>query len=368
MKRSPDYERELERRTLALRLCESLGDTAAVRRQVARALGVTERTLRRWAQRKRAGESLVKRRGRRPKPVARERRQRLIAALLRLGPCAGVAVLRGLFRDVPYRTIAKLKRRFARAIQRRRGWHRRRLRWLRAGVVWATDFTHPGARLPGSSRRLCLVRDLASGAQLAAVPCAGEKASVACTVLAALFFALGPPLVLKHDGGGAFKAHRTQGLLRDHDVVALRSPRRTPQYNGSCERSGGTLKGRVAYLAWADDHAGRWTNAEIEEALLQANTTARPRGANGPTPAEALARRRPIGRRQRHAFKRNRTREIARALKTHASKHGTMPTCSEHAAIVRKATQHALCAHGYLQLRRGRISTPVSTWSAVTKA
>jgi transposase InsO family protein len=368
MKREQDDERELERRMLALRLCASLGDTPAVRRQVARALGVTERTLRRWAQRKRAGESLVRRRGRRPKPVARERRQGLIATMLRLGPCAGVAVLRGLFCDVPYRTIARLKRRFARAIQHRRGWHRRRLRWLRAGAVWATDFTHPEARLDGSNNRLCLVRDLGSGAQLAAVPCRGERATVVGTVLSVLFVAFGAPLVLKHDGGGAFGADATQALLRTHGVVALRSPPRTPQYNGSCERAGGALKQRIAHVAWADGHPQRWTQADIAQALWLANATARPHGALGPTPAEAFAARRSIDPHERIAFQRSRAREIARASETHASIRGTMPTCAERAAILRKATQHALCAHGYLQFRRGRISTPISTWKADSKA
>jgi hypothetical protein len=56
-------------------------------------------------------------------------------------------VLRRLFWDAPYRSITKLKRRLAHAIQRRCGWYRRRLRWLRAGTVWATDFTHPEALL-----------------------------------------------------------------------------------------------------------------------------------------------------------------------------------------------------------------------------
>jgi hypothetical protein len=45
-----------------------------------------------------------------------------------------------------------------------------------------------------------------------------------------------------------------------------------------------------------------------------------------------------------------------------------MPTCAERAAILRKATQHALCEHGYLEFRRGRISTPISTWKADIKA
>jgi len=359
---------EPARPDLALRLCASLGDTPGARRRVARAIGVTERTLRRWTQRRRGGLQLVRRRGRRPAPVPRDRRQGLIAAMLRLGPCAGVNVLRGLFRDVPYRLIAKLKQRFARAIQRRRGWYRKKLVWLRAGAVWATDFTHPEAALDRGDDRLCLVRELGSDAQLAAVACKGERAGAVCAVLAVLFCALGAPLVVKHDNGGAFVAHRTQALLRGHGVVALRSPPRTPQYNGSCERAGGVLKQRIAHVAQTRGHPDRWTHDDIALALLQANTTARPRGANGPTPAETLAARRPIDRRERDAFKRTRGRAIARLLKTHEAEHGTMPSCAEHAAILRKATQQALCKHGYLQFRRGRISTPISTWKADIKA
>ena len=357
-----------ERRMLALRLCRQLGDTPAARRQVAEALGLTERTLRRWTRRARNGEDLAPRRGRPPRPVPRERRQGLIGALLRLGPCAGVKVLRALFVDVPYRTIAKLKRRFAHAIRRRWGWYQKRLQWLRVGAVWATDFTHPDAPLPEPDHRLLLVRDLGSGAQLAAVPCIGEQARIVCTVLAALFPLFGPPLVLKHDGGSAFRAHVTQELLCTHEVVPLRSPPRTPRYNGSCERAGGTLKQRVAHAAEIQGHSECWTHADVAEAMLLANTTARPRGATRPTPAQAFARRRPIGRRERRAFVHTRDQEIAQALKTYTAKGGTMPTCSERAAIDRTATQRALCKHGYLQFRRGRLSTPISAWRAVTKA
>ena len=357
-----------DKRALALRLCAALGDTTAARRRVACALDVTERTLRRWAQRRRQGEPLARPRGRRPLPVARPRRQGLIAEMLRLGPFAGVPALRGLFQDVPYRTIAKLKRRFLRAIQSRRGWYRRKLRWLRAGAVWATDFTHPDAPLEGPHDRLLLVRDLSSGAQLAAVPCRGERASVVCAVLAALFLALGAPLALKHDLGGAFRAHATQELLRGEHVTPLRSPPRTPQYNGSSERSGGTLKRRVAHVARARGHPECWTHADVAEALWQANATARPRGATGPTPAEAFRGRRAISPGERRAFQRTRARQIRRGLETHNHERGTMPTCAERAAIDRKATQHALCKHGYLEFRRGRISTPISTWRADIKA
>jgi transposase InsO family protein len=361
-------ERRLERCRLALDLCALLGDTPSVRRKVAKAFEVGERTLRRWAQRQRQGECLVKRRGRPPDPVPRERRQGLIALILKLGPGAGVAVLRKVFWDIPYRTIAKLKRRFVAAIRRRRGWHRKRLAWLRAGSVWASDFTHPDAPLPGPDNRLLLVRDLASGAQLAAPPCEGERASVVCSVLTTLFMVFGAPLLVKHDGGGAFRARETQALLESHDVVSLLSPPRTPQYNGSCERAGGSLKQRIAYAALAAGHPERWTHGNIAEALCQANTTAAPRGPNGPTPAQAFVQRRPVTRLEREAFKRTRATKIEEARKTHELERGTMPTCTEQAAILRKATQHALCEHGYLEFRRGRISTPVSTWKAVAKA
>jgi len=352
----------------ALRLCAALGGTPAVRRRLAAAVGVSDRTMRRWAQRAASGEPLVRPRGRRSTPVARETRQALIGTMRKLGPCAGVAVLRALFRDVPYRVFAWLKRRFVRVLQRRKGWFRKKLDWRRPGAVWAMDFTHPEAQLPHGWDRLFLVRDLGSGAQLAAVPCRGERALPAILVLAALFARFGPPIVIKHDGGGAFVAHATQALLHAYGVFPLRSPPYFPQYNGACERAGGTLKRRIAHLARLAGHPGVWTVGDILEALWLANTTARPRGANGPTPAEALRARRRVRTRERRAFRKARARAIARALQTHEANTGRMPTCAERAAILRHATQHALCAHGYLAMRRGRISTPVLTWTADIKA
>jgi len=355
-------------REQALRVCEELGNTPEVRRRVAAALGVSERTLRRWAKRRALGQPLVRRRGRPPTAVAWERRQALLAWIARLGPGAGVPVLRGLFRDVPYRFLARFKRRFVRAMQRRRGFWRRRLVWARAGAVWASDFTHPAAPLERDDNRLCLVRDLSSGAQLAAAPCRNEPAAPVLAVLATLFAVLGPPLVLKHDNGGGFIAHDVVRLLDEHGVVPLRSPPNTPQYNGACERAGGSLKGRIAHAAALHGHDDRWTDADIADALLLANATARPHGANAPTPLEALAARRPITPAEREAFQQTRARAIQEALATRDANGGTMPTCAEHAAIVRNATQHALCEHGYLTIRRGRISTPVLTWRADVKA
>jgi transposase InsO family protein len=360
--------REIERRLLAVRICEEGGGTPEVRRAVARAYGVDERTVRRWEQRVREGKPVYESPGRPPDEVPRERRQAVIAQLVRLGPCAGVPVLRGLFPDVPYRFLARMKRRFACAVVRRRGWYRRKLRWLRAGAAWAMDFTKPKAGLWGGKGRLFLVRDLGSGATLAAVACRGEKARTAGAVLLGLFFLFGLPLIVKHDNGSAFIARTTQALLAEHGITPLASPPYTPQYNGACERGGGTFKQRVEHIASLEGHTRRWLPQNLDDALLVANTTARPWGATGPTPAQALDARVPVTSAERIAFKETRACAIAHGLRTFKEENGTMPTCSQRAAITRKATQKALCEHGYLEIRRGRLSTPISTWRAVTKA
>lgn len=99
--------REIERRLLAVRICEEGGGTPEVRRAVARAYGVDERTVRRWEQRVREGKPVFESPGRPPEEVPRERRQQLLKAMVRLGPCAGVPTLRGMFPDVPYRSTLR---------------------------------------------------------------------------------------------------------------------------------------------------------------------------------------------------------------------------------------------------------------------
>ena len=134
----------------------------------------------------------------------------------------------------------------------------------------------------------------------------------------------------------------------------------------SCRAGGGgILKRRIAHQAHLRGDPDRWTDVDLSAAQRQANTTARPWGARGPTPAERFCARRPITDEEREAFQRTRDAEIANMVETHKEQSSTMPTCSEHAAIERLATQRALCEHGYLKFRRGRLSTPISTWRAV---
>ncbi len=363
-----DVTEEIWIRETAVKVCINNGDTPFIRKVIAKELGVTPQTIRRWVKRVREGKPVYRSPGPKPKDVPRQRRQAVIGSLVRLGPFAGVAVLRGLFESVPYRRLAQLKRRFVCVLKRRYRWYSKRLEWLRAGAVWAADFTKPKARLEHGMKQLLLVRDLASGAMLAAVRCRTENARVAGGALLALFVSLGAPLVLKLDNGSAFVAGATQALLAEYGVMPLHSPPRTPQYNGSCERAGGCYKQRVAHEALLRGHPGVWTDRDLQGALLLANATARPRGARGHTPAQALLARKRVTRAERYAFARTRRAHVAAGLKQFRKEGGRMPTCSQRAAIDRKATQQSLQEHGHLQFRRGRLSTLVSTWKRMANA
>ena len=221
-----------ERRVMAVRVIEVSKEENAAKRSVARAFKVTTRSIRRWLKRQREGRLHPVRLGRPPREVDRCTRQGVIALLAALGPLASVSSVRALFSEVPYRTIGRFKKRLACVRRRRRGLHEGRLTWFEPGRVWAMDFTWPKAKLPGRNNKLFVVRDLASGARLACVACRGERAITVIRTLKKLFLAHGAPLVLKHDNGGAFLAHKTLNMLEENDVHSLPSPVYRPQYSG----------------------------------------------------------------------------------------------------------------------------------------
>ncbi|MDX1648689.1 MAG: transposase family protein [Myxococcota bacterium] len=324
---------------------------------VAALFRVATGTIRRWARQARSGVRGPRRRGRPRRAIARAIRQGVIAMLLTLGPSVGVSELRSMFGTVPHRRLGEMKRRLLAVMQRRKGYRQRRLAWMVPGATWAMDFTKAGGELEGDATHLLAVCDLASGMKLALAPSRHESADVVRTVLERLFLLYGAPLVIKHDGGGAFTARETRRFLRRWGVLALRSPARMPSYNGSCERHIGWAKVRVENVALLEGHAGRWPRATIERARGLLNTAASRPGAR--TPRSLFERRPPIPSGRRRAFKRLVLSRIRASRVTHVSRLGRMPTRHERDAMRRKALERALCRHGYLQVRRGRISTPV---------
>jgi hypothetical protein len=85
-------------------------------------------------------------------------------------------------------------------------------------------------------------------------------------------------------------------------VYHLRSPPDYPEYNGACEAGIGSMKTRTHHQAARRGQPGAWGCDDAEAARRQANETARPWGARGPTPAEAWARRRVLTSAERADF------------------------------------------------------------------
>ena len=194
--------------------------------------------------------------------------------------------------------------------------------------------------------------------RLACVPCKGEKSSTVIKTLGLLFGALGAPLVLKHDGGPGFIAQATQTFLEEHEVHSVRSPAYTPQYNGSIERSLGWDKERIEQIAEQAGHAGVWRKDDIERARLQANATLFPRALGGLTPDEAFGARSPITAKERKGFQRTVDELTQLELRKHQDESGRLIVRVGFETLERRAITRALVKHGYLTIRRGRISTP----------
>ena len=221
--------------------------------------------------------------------------------------------------------------------------------------VWrqAVPWTDWGGK-PGPNRspaRLLAVRDLASGPQLLWLPVTDESADAAAAGLEALFREHGAPLVLKSDNGSAFVAEEFGALLDRWGVWQLFSPPRTPRYNGSCEAGIGSMKTRTHYQAAArGGRAGEWTCTDAEAARQEANETARPWGAGGPTPGEVWAGRQRVEEPERAAFAESVRRSEREARRAQGHPAPAVLDRTAQAAMSRVALREALLVHQLLRL------------------
>jgi transposase InsO family protein len=271
-------------------------------RQVARRLGIPERTLRAW---RHICRNAPKLRGRAPSGSPLNRRQQVIQFLHRVsGPAIGLPALRALFPDQQRCILADLLRRYRRVWRRRHQRKGYRLQWHRPGTIWAMDHSEATQLIDGQYEQIFAVRDLASHRQLAWRGVQSTGAAETCDILEELFVRHGPPLVIKSDQGPAFIAELTQQLLRRCRVTPLFSPKGQPQYNGALERANGTHKVYTHQHAVADGHSRYWTTSDLDAARDLANTVTRPWGHQGPCPDEVWQQREPITDQQRDEFAR----------------------------------------------------------------
>lgn len=322
------------------------------RRGAARTLGLPTRTLGHWESRWKIDRLQPRRRGR---PLGRSpltTRNTLVRVVDLLGPQTGVPTLKGLFPRMPRREIADMLRRYRRLRERRRRLRATRLNWTKPGTVWGADYTQPPTAVDQRDPNILSVRDLASGLELAWTPTPDQTAPRTAALLATLFWEHGPPLVLKTDNGSGLRGDPVARLLERSGVVALPSPPRRPQYQGSVEAGIGSLKTRTDYQALCRDPAGSWTSGDLELARQLANHTTRPRRLRGQSPQQCWAARTSIAEPAREAFLETVQRARREAYEEHASKCTRSPVPRDQARLHRLAVRRALVEHGLLHTRR----------------
>lgn len=283
-------------------------------------------------------------------------RTQVLEALSRGGPATSIAQLMERVPQVARRELEDLRARVARVCRRRSQASFLELTWLRPGAVWAGDFSHAPCLIDAKYGRIALLRDLASQTQILAQPARTESEEETSLALEAAFAEHGAPLVLKFDHGPGFIARRTRELLEREGVAVLYSPVRTPQYNGSCEAGGGSIKMRARRLAGSSGRPSAWTCDDLEAARLEANAAAAP--GEKELSREALWQARlPISAAERGAFQSAYQAELERLRADDGGwpAQGVWPEHLRVATMHRRALVRALIQRGYLVIRRGRV-------------
>jgi transposase InsO family protein len=293
------------------------------------------------------------------RPAGPAQRDDVIDYLDEWGPAVGLPTLHTMFPLLARAALADILGRYRRLWRRRHQQPLRLLHWSAPGRVWAIDFHGPRPPVDGLYPDLLAVRDLASGRQLAWLPVPDQTAATAVAALTSLFVAHGAPLVLKSDNGSAFGAKEVQRLCDQFGVRNLFSPPAMPRYNGSIEAGIGSLTTRTEQAARRRGHPGAWTYDDAVVARLEANTTARPRGVNGPCPDELWSARTPITQAERDAFQQTLRRLRSELEATMESPPPLSRTEMEERAIDRQAIRRALVEHGHLRYARRRIYPPI---------
>jgi transposase InsO family protein len=320
--------------------------------------------LRRWEQAWRGTRLALQVRGRPVEPAEAELRAAVFATLQELGPGIGVPTLQRRFPEVGKRELEELVRRYRHAHRRERRILLHALRWRRPGSVWAMDFTEPPMPVERLYDQVFCVRDLPSGYQLWALPTIGKHTRTVIQALEALVKWYGAPLVLKLDNDGVFRSEALRAWAREHRILLLYSPARTPSYNGAAECGIGGVKTQAHYISALNDRVGEWTCDDIEQARRQMNQLGRPRGSAGPCPDELWNDREALNDHERDSFLRTYRRRYGVEAAKRGIPWGVQLQHTERTSIDRKAIAWVLVKHGFLMIRRRRITLPIRRWKA----
>ena len=302
-----------------------------------------------------------------------------LAAFYVGGPGISVATLREMFPDRPRAELEDLLKRYRRLHARKHKVCLHLLRWHSPGAIWAMDFTQPPQPVDDLYPYVFLVRALASGVQLLALPVPSRELKHVVDALRVLFSTVGAPLVLKSDnefdagfvsrfGDDPDRVNRSQlaALLHEFKVTPLLSPPYFPRYNGAIKAGIGAFKTRVHLEAARHGHPLEWNCNDVESARLQANAESKPWGFAEHSPDEAWRARPFLSPRDRSAFihavslydaelRHEKQRDLLEGLPLGPK---------DIASIRRAAICRALVNHGFLSIRRKRFTLPIRYKSA----
>lgn len=275
--------------------------------RVASMLGMPTSTLRGWVRAERAPQTHAARGRRRP---GRSRRicggEDDIAVeefLERHDGRVSVATLHS-FSLLPRSRVRWIASRW----RRERAASRERLHWPVPETAWAMDWTEMSEPIELESgefaHNILVVKDLASTAILWAKASVRATALVAAEALASILSPFRTPLVLKTDNGSNVTEAEIPPLLEKWRITHLRSPPRTPRFNGAIEAGVRALKARLSEIHAALHGQRMLRESDIERAAVECNTLVHPWGPRGPTPQRAWSSRRPIREATREAFPR----------------------------------------------------------------
>jgi len=321
---------------------------------VARAVGVSPRTLRHWRSEWKRDRLSPRMRGRRAVKLDLKTRISILEVLKLMGPRVGMPTLQPIFPDVPRSALQNMLDRFRDGrirIEERRSWL---LEWTRPGTVWAMDHNdQTGSPIEGRYPFAFASRDLASNEQIDWTPVDSKDAETTNLILEARYRQFGAPLVQKADNG--FAAESTRKLLERWGVLLLLSPPHFPRYNGSIEAGIGSMKARTDHHAARSGRPGEWSCEDLEAARLEANETGRPWGSHGDTPDDVWAERGRVTDEDRRALKWEVGKSAYWWRKVVApGKSRKEVTQAEEDEVMRFAIPSALKKLGYLKAGRRR--------------
>lgn len=323
---------------------------------VARAVGVSPRTLRHWRSEWKRDRLSPRMRGRRAVSLDYKTRTDILEVLKLMGPRVGMPTLQPIFPDVPRSALQNMLDRFRDVrirIEERKTWS---LEWTRPGTVWAMDHNDQTVSpIEGRYRFAFALRDLASNEQLDWTPVDSKDAETTNLILEARYRQFGAPLVQKADNG--FAAESTRELLKRWGVLLLLSPPHFPRYNGSIEAGICSMKARTDHHAARSGRPGEWSCEDLEAARLEANETGRPWGWHGDSPDDVWQDRRRVTDEDRRALKES-VGKFAHwwRIVVAPGKSRDETTQAEEDEVMRFAIAAALRQLGYLKAGRRRNS------------